>query len=78
MTRRSAILAALVALLPVLGACGQVAPTAASAGDALPAFGVGPPRLREPASTRPAWLSDPPVNPERYRVPDDSFQDHLG
>ncbi|RAI58192.1 hypothetical protein [Roseicella frigidaeris] len=78
MTGRSAILVALVALLPVLGACGEVVPTAASAGDALPAFGVGPPRLREPPATRPAWLSDPHPNPERYRVPDDSFLDHLG
>jgi hypothetical protein len=69
-----------MALLPLLAGCGGPVPTAASAGvgDVLPFLGGPPPRLREPSTARPPWLAPPPVNPERYRVPDDGFHDQLG
>ena len=77
MTRSTATLAAMMALIPLLTGCAEPYPAAASAGDALPFLGP-PPRVREPSSVRPAWLTPPPQNPERLRVPDDGFHDQLG
>lgn len=77
MTRGTATLAALMAAISLLGGCAEPYAAAASAGDTLPFLGP-PPRVREPSSSRPVWLSPPTLNPERIRVPDDGFLDHLG
>ena len=77
MTRGTATLAAMMAVIPLLGGCAERFPAAASAGDSLPYFG-SPPRVREPSSARPPWLLPPTPNLERIRVPDDGFHDQLG
>jgi hypothetical protein len=77
MTRGTATLAAMMAVIPLLGGCAERYPAAASAGDAMPYFSPAP-RVREPSSARPPWLLPPTPNPERIRVPDDGFHDHLG
>ena len=56
MTRGIATLAALMAVIPLLAGCAERFPAAASAGDACPILG-SPPRVREPSSARPPWLS---------------------
>ena len=77
MTRGIATLAAMMAVIPLLAGCAERYPAAASAGDAMPYFSPAP-RVREPSSSRPPWLLPPTPNPERLRVPDDGFHDHLG
>ena len=77
MTRGTAILAAILAATPLLGGCAGPYPAAASAGDHMPYFSPTP-RVREPSSARPVWLSPPTPNPERLRVPDDGFYEQLG
>ncbi|MFC7477590.1 hypothetical protein ACFQS7_24740 [Dankookia sp. GCM10030260] len=77
MTRGTATLAAMMAVIPLLGGCAEPYPAAASAGDVLPFLGP-PPRVREPSSSRPVWLLPQPAKPERFRVPDDGFMDQLG
>ncbi|TCZ56584.1 hypothetical protein [Roseicella aquatilis] len=83
MMRGIATLAALIALIPLLGACQRAAGPApargaASAGDSLPFFHLPPLRMRPPSSERPPWLSDPPAVIERIPVPDDGFRANLG
>jgi hypothetical protein len=81
MTRGITTLAALLALIPLLGACSAAGPgpagTTAGPEDTLPPFGRTAPRAREPSSERPPWLPALPPNLPRYRVPDDGHRDNL-
>lgn len=78
MTRGTATLTALLALLPLLTACEAPVPSGATAGDHLPLMHFPPQRMRLPSPERPPWLNPPTPVERRIPVPDDGFVDHLG